>query len=144
VINGCPPYGCDPLDFVGVGVVLGAGAGGEDGFDSVGEGFGGDDVCWTVGCELEVPLLGAAAGWELDADAAGCVELRAADGEALPDGDPLEVGVPLAVGLVPGVVPATLCAAVLANRVVIPKAATTLSNVARHVRRERRRSPVSR
>jgi hypothetical protein len=45
---------------------------------------------------------------------------------------------------VPDVVPAALLAAVFANRVVIPNAATTLSSVARQVSRDNRRNPVSR
>ena len=44
----------------------------------------------------------------------------------------------------PMVAPAALLAAVFANRVVIPNAATTLSSVARQVSRDNRRNPVSR
>ena len=43
-VTGYPPDGFDPLDFVGAGVGLGAGAGGVGGGDSVGDGFGADDV----------------------------------------------------------------------------------------------------
>ena len=140
-VNGYPPDGLDPLDFVGAGVGLGAGAGGDGGGASVGA----DDVGWLAGCELVVPLLGAATERELaDAEALGWVELRA-EGEALPAGVP-DVGVALA--LLPATVvldvPAALCAAVLANRVVSPNAVITLSSVARQVSRDRRTSPVSR
>lgn len=137
-VTGYPPDGCDPLDFVGVGVGLGAGAGGDDGGDSVGDGLGADEVGLLVGCELLVfPLVGV--GWAL-ADADGWAELLGeADGEAV-----AELDVPLALGLVDDVAPAALCAAVFENSVVSPNAATTLSSVARQVRRDRRRSPVSR
>jgi len=144
-VNGYPPDGLDPLDVVGAGVGLGAGAGGDGGGASVGDGFGADDVGWLAGCELVVPLLGAATERELaDAEALGWVEL-CAEGEALPAGVP-DVGVALA--LLPAAVvldvPAALCAAVLANRVVSPNAVITLSSVARQVSRDRRTSPVSR
>jgi len=144
-VSGCPPYGCDPLDFVGAGVGLGAGAGGVVGGATVGDGFGAEDVAWLVGCELLVaPLLGAAECELAEADGVGCAELLAE-----PDGVPVAelvvpAEVPLALWLGDDVVPAALCAAVLENRVVSPNAATTLSSVARQVRRDRRRSPVSR
>jgi hypothetical protein len=70
------------------------------------------------------------------------------EGDELPLGVPPELAVLLAPGLVddvvPDVVPAALLAAVFANRVVIPNAATTLSSVARQVSRDNRRNPVSR
>jgi hypothetical protein len=139
-VNGYPPDGVDPLDFVGVGVGLGAGAGGDGGGASVGVGFGADDVALLDGFELlAVPLLGAAERELADAVGVGLP----ADSDALPVGVPLDAA-PLALWLPVDVVPATVCADVLENSVVMPNAATTLSSVARQVRRDRRRSPVSR
>lgn len=148
-VNGYPPYGCDPLDVVGAGVGLGAGAGGVVGAVIVGAGFGAAEVEWLPAGELAVPL-GAAAERELaDAEAPGWVELCAeAEGDAPCVRVPADVGAPLELlpvaDVVLDVVPAALCAAVLANRVESPNAVIALSSVARHVRRDRRRSPVSR
>jgi hypothetical protein len=148
-VNCYPPYGCDPLDFVGAGVGLGAGAGGDGGGEIFGEGLGVDVVGLGVGAELLLPGPLAGADRELaDAEALGWVEVRA-DGE----GDALAVGVapgvaaPLAVrpvDTVLEVVPAALCAAVLKNIVINPDAASTLSTIARQVRLVRRRSATSR
>lgn len=148
-VTGYPP-GVDPLECVGAGVGLGAGAGGEGGGASVGDGFGfgGDDVGWPAGCELVFPPLGAVELELADGEVAGLVEpCPDADGDGLPEAAPVLPAVaPLAPGddVVADVVPEALCAAVLANSVVSPKAATTLSSVARQVSRDRRRSPESR
>jgi hypothetical protein len=152
-VTGYPP-GVDPLECVGAGVGLGAGAGGEGGGASVGDGFGfgGDDVGWPAGCELVFPPLGAVELELADGEAAGLVEPWAdADADALPEAVPAGVLPDFAVPLelwpeevVLDVGPAALCAAVLANSVVSPKAVTTLSSVARQVSRDRRRSPESR
>jgi len=143
-----PPDGCDPLDFVGAGVGLGAGAGGDGGGEIVGEGLGADVVGLLAGVEL-LPGPPAGADRELaDAEALGWVEVRAdAEGDALAVGVPPGVAEPLAewpVDAVLEVVPATLCAAVLKNSAINPDAASTLSTVARQVRRDRRRSATSR
>jgi hypothetical protein len=51
-VTGYPPEGVEPLDLVGAGVGLGAGAGDVEGGASVGDGFGADDVGRLAGCEL--------------------------------------------------------------------------------------------
>ena len=147
-VTGYPPDGVGPLDLVGAGVGLGAGAGGDDGGARVGVGFGAE-LDWLGAGELAVPP-GEGAERELaDVEAAGWVELRA---DAEGDGPAVRVPADVAAALAPfpvddvvlDVVPATLCAAVLENRVVSPNAVITLSSVARHVSRDRRRSPLSR
>ena len=151
-VKGYPTYGCDPLDFVGAGTGLGAGAGADEGGASVGFGFGADDVGWLAGCEeLPGPLLGATAAdrGPGEADAEGWLEpVFETVGDALPVGAAVGVGEPLVLwrldDVLLDVVPARLCAAVLANSVVSPNAVTTLSRVARQVRRDNRRSPLSR
>ncbi|HTA08516.1 MAG TPA: hypothetical protein VK836_08405, partial [Streptosporangiaceae bacterium] len=141
------PAGVDPLDFVGAGVDVGAGAGAVVGGASVGAGLGGADAGVVLaGCEFcarlaagdELAAVGLGDDAPADGDAAGLLELGAG-----PGGDGLAPGMPVEDG-VPDVVPAALCAAVLAKRVAIPNAATTLSSVARHVSLDRRRSPASR
>jgi hypothetical protein len=147
-----PAAGVDVLDAVGAGAGLGAAVGAFDGGAIVGDGFGAGDVVLLAGRELVA--VAAAAELDLPADRdARRRDLLAdgdGDGDGLPAGvladDEVPVGLWLADDCVPvvPVVPAALCAAVLENRVVIPKAATALSSVARHVSRDRRRSPLSR
>ena len=52
-VTGYPPAGVDPLDFVGAGVEVGAGAGAVVGGASVGDGLGAAGVVVVLaGCEL--------------------------------------------------------------------------------------------
>jgi hypothetical protein len=157
-VTSYPPDGVEVLDFVGAGVGLGAGVGDFDGGASVGlgAGCGADDVGPGAGRELCEPppalVLGAGEpALPPEGDTDGWPEARAdPDGDGLParvlavDCAPEPDAPWPAVDCEPVEVPASLCAAVLANKVVIPNAVTRLSSVARQVSRDRRRSPVSR